>query len=219
MSILISASTNPPPIEELQNYIKELDKTKVDYIHCDVMDGKFVSNTTFNHKMLKVIKSETDKLLDVHLMVANPSRVIKKYIKNGAGVITVHFEAYKNKNKLTKDLFKIKKGGAFCGLSIYPSTPVSQILPYIYLCDLLLVMSVVPGKSGQEFINSTYDKLKEIKNFLESEDLDILVEVDGGVNNENIPKLKKLGVNSVVIGNFLYKSTNIADTVENIKKL
>lgn len=219
MSISISASTNPPKIEDLPDYLKKLDKTNIDYIHCDVMDGKFVSSVTFDYKMLKTIKHLTTKKLDVHLMVVNPSRKIKKYIKNGADILTIHFEAYKNKKKLLNDLLNIRKFGAFAGLSFNPSTPVDDILPYIFFCDMLLVMSVVPGKSGQSFIPETLDRLKEINKFLSSQELEVTIEVDGGVNKDNLPKLINAGVKSVVIGNFLYTSENINKTVEDLKSL
>lgn len=219
MSISISASTNPPKIEDLPNYIKKLDKTNVDYIHCDVMDGKFVENVTFNHKMLKTINTLTTKKLDVHLMVTNPSGKIKKYIKNGADIVTIHYEAYKNKKKLLKDLLNIRKFGAFAGLSFNPSTNVTEILPFLYFCDMLLVMSVVPGKSGQTFISETFDRLKQITTFLKSQEIEVIIEVDGGVNNQNLPKLKQLGVNSVVMGNFLYSSSNLSKTINEVKTL
>ncbi len=219
MSLLISASTNPPNLENLLEYIKKLDNTDVDYIHCDVMDGKFVKSTTFNHKIVKKIKEITSKKLDVHLMVQKPSNKIKKYIKSGADILTIHFESYKNKNKLTKDLLSIKKGGTFAGLSFNPTTEIKEILPFIYFCDMLLVMSVTPGKSGQEFIESTFDRLKEIKDYLKHQNIEVTIEVDGGVNNKNAKTLKENGVNSVVLGNYLFTSKDLKGAVNLIKNI
>ena len=216
--MLLSASTNPPKThEEMFEYIKKLDKTEVDFIHCDVMDGKFVKNKTFNHKVVKQISKLTTKKLDVHLMIKRPSFKIKKYVKAGAYSITVHYEAYKNKNKLIKDLQKIKSLGCFAGLSFNPQTSVLDILPFIYYCDLILVMSVVPGKSGQEFMGETLLKLDTINKFLTKQKLETVVEVDGGVNLNNLPLISEKKVDSVVMGAFLYNSKNLNNTIKKVK--
>ncbi len=120
---------------------------------------------------------------------------------------------------MLKDLLNIRKFGAFAGLSFNPSTNVTEILPFLYFCDMLLVMSVVPGKSGQTFISETFDRLKEITTFLKFQEIEVIIEVDGGVNNQNLPKLKQLGVNSVVMGNFLYSSSNLSKTINEVKAL
>lgn len=217
--MLISASTNPPKLEDLTAYIEKLNKTDVDYIHCDVMDGEFVSTKTFSHKTVKEIKSQTSKPLDVHLMTKNPEKTYKKYIKAGANILTVHFEAFKNKDKLVKVLSNIRKKGCFAGLSFKPETKINEILPLIPFCDLLLVMSVTPGKSGQEFLSQTYKRLDEINTYLKEQKLEIVIEVDGGVKDENLVKLKEKGVQMVVMGNFLFLSKDLKQSVENIKSM
>lgn len=220
MGIKISASTNPPKsIEDLFEYIQKLNKTDVDYIHCDVMDGKFVKAKTFGAKVVKLIKSKTEKKLDVHLMVKHPNHKIRGYVKSGADFITVHFEAYKNKKKLINTLQKIRKLGAFAGLSFNPATSVLEILPYLYYCDMLLVMSVVPGKSGQEFMPESLLRLKTINEFLKEQDLETQIEVDGGVNDKNLKNLIDLNVDSVVMGNFLYTCKNLKNTISNLKNI
>ena len=216
--MLLSASTNPPKtIEDMFNYIKKLEETQVDFIHCDVMDGHFVKAKTFNHKVVKQISKISKKKLDVHLMVKNPSYKLKKYAQAGATYITVHFEVYKNKNKLKRDLQKIKNFGCFAGLSFNPSTSVLDVLPYITYCDMLLVMSVVPGKSGQEFMMETLVSLDTINNFLAKQKLKPLIEVDGGVNSKTLPLLKDKKVSSVVMGSYLYNCKNLKTEVEKIK--
>ena len=216
--MLLSASTNPPRTkEEMFDYIKKLNKTQVDFIHCDVMDGNFVSAKTYDYKTVKDISKITNKKLDVHLMVKSPSLKLKKYAKAGAYSITIHYEAYKNKKKLIRDLQKIKKYGCFAGLSFNPATSVLDILPYIFYCDMLLVMSVVPGKSGQEFMNETLLRLDTINKFLKKQKLETVVEVDGGVNLDVLPQLISRQVSSVVVGAFLYKSKNLQKQVYNIK--
>jgi len=212
--MLISASTNPPKQENLASYIEKLNKTNVDYIHCDVMDGHFVESKTFNHRLVKKINKMTDKKLDVHLMVRSPSFKINKYIKAGADILTVHYEAYKNKKKLIADLEKIRSKGVFSGLSISPDTSISDVLPYICYCDLILIMSVVPGKSGQEFLPETYLKLDNLNKFLKKQKMEVVVEVDGGVNDKNILDLKENKVSMVVMGSFLFKSKNLKKTIK-----
>lgn len=220
MAIKISASTNPPKtIEELFDYIQRLNKTDVDYIHCDVMDGKFVKAKTFGARVVKLIKARTEKELDVHLMVKHPSHKIRGYVRAGADIVTVHFEAYKNKKNLIKTLQKIRKLGVFAGLSFNPATSVLDILPYLYYCDMLLVMSVVPGKSGQTFMPETLLRLKTINEFLKEQGLETQIEVDGGVNDNNLKNLIELNVNSVVMGNFLYTCKNLKTTISKLKKI
>ena len=219
MEIKVSASTNPPKtLDELYDYIQKLNNEDVDYIHCDVMDGKFVKSKTFGAQVVKFINKLTDKTLDVHLMVKHPTSKLKGYIKAGADILTVHFEAYKNKKKLIKVLQKIRSFGAYAGLSFNPTTSVLDILPFLYYCDMLLVMSVVPGKSGQEFMKETLLRLKTINNFLKEQGLTIQIEVDGGVNENNVKSLKELNVNSVVVGSYLYNSKNYKNAVEALKK-
>ena len=219
MSIKVSASTNPPKtLEELFEYIKELNKTQVDYIHCEVMDGKFDKAKTFGAKVVKLINNLTEKTLDVHLMVKHPTFKLKGFVKAGADILTVHFEAYKNKKTLIKTLQKIRSLGTYAGLSFNPNTPVLEILPYIAYCDMLLVMSVVPGKSGQEFMPETLLRLKTINEFIKEQGFDTQIEVDGGVNKNNVSALKELNVNSVVVGNYLYSSSNYKKAVADLKK-
>lgn len=217
--ILISASTNPPKLEDLPAYIQKLNSTDVDYIHCDVMDGEFVKTKTFSHKTVKEIRKQTTKPLDVHLMTKNPEKTYKKYIRAGANILTVHFEVFKDKNKLIKLLSNIRKACCFAGLSFKPETKIEEILPLIPFCDLLLVMSVVPGKSGQKFLPQTYERLDKINAYLKSQKLEIVVEVDGGVNDENIGSLIENNVNMVVMGNFLFSSKNLEKTVKDIKNM
>ena len=217
--ILISASTNPPKLQDLPAYIERLNDTDVDYIHCDVMDGEFVKAKTFSYKTVREIKKQTTKPLDVHLMTKDPEKTYKNYIKAGASILTVHFEAFKDKDKLIKILSNIRKKSCFAGLSFKPETPVEDILPLIPFCDLLLVMSVTPGKSGQEFLSQTYERLGEINAYLKCQKLEIVLEVDGGVNDENLVKLKEKNVNMVVMGNFLFSNKDLKTAINDLKSM
>lgn len=219
MSIKISASTNPPKLSELNDYIKVLDASGVDYIHCDVMDGRFVKAKTFGAKKVSEIKKLTSLPLDVHLMMKRPVSKIKRYAKAGAEIITIHYESFKNKSKIVNALQKIKKLGAFAGLSFNPNTSVLEILPYIYFCDMLLVMSVMPGKSGQEFMTETLVRLETINKFLKKQKMEVVIEVDGGVNDKILPLLLEKKVDNVVLGNYLYKAKNLKNCVKKLKDI
>lgn len=216
MSLLISASTNPPNERDLLQYIKELANIDIDYIHCDVMDGKFVANKTLNHRVVGKINKITSKPLDVHLMVQKPWRVVGKCLRNGADIISVHYEAFDNSKLLKKTLEKIRKKGAFASLAINPNTEVSEIEGFLPYCDMVLVMSVEPGKSGQKFIPSTFNKLDELMQSTARQGVNLVVEVDGGVTIDLAPELKTHGTNIVVMGSHLYASSDRAKTARSI---
>ena len=217
--IKISVSTNPPPIDEMLDYVQKVSKTDVDFIHCDVMDGRFVPAKTFDHKSVEKIDLITEKPLDVHLMVKNPCCKIKKYAKVGADIITVHFESFRCKRCFVRCLQKIYKLGVKAGISFCPTTQVEDIKKYLPYCQHVLVMSVVPGKSGQKFIEESYDRVKQLKTIINEMGLDdITIEIDGGVNDTNIAKLSKLGVDMFVVGNHIYKQENLVKAVEELKK-
>lgn len=216
--IKISVSTNPPKVCDLIGYIEVLDKTNADFIHCDVMDGKFVPANTFNHEMVEKINQKTEKPLDVHLMVKRPFSKIKKYADAGADILTVHYESFICKRKLVKCLKEIYKLGAKAGLSFSPKTKVEDILPFIPYCQNILIMSVVPGKSGQKFIEESCDKVKTVASYIKENGLDdITIEIDGGINKDNIKKLSSLGVDLFVVGNYIYSSENVSKTINDLK--
>lgn len=161
--------------------LKRLNETDVDYIHVDVMDGKFVPNKTMPFSEMKNIYKFTNKRLDVHLMVEDPKKYIPLYAELNTEYITFHVELM---DQVEENLELIKSYGIKCGLAIKPGTPVKSIVPYLPLLDLVLVMSVEPGKGGQEFIPGTKDKLLELRALLDSYDSNIVVNVDGGINQD-----------------------------------
>ncbi len=217
--LLVAPSTDPivKGIEDMINYADEI-KNVADFLHCDIMDGQFVEKTTFDYVALKLLKERTLLPLDVHLMVKEPSRVIQKYIDAGANVITIHYEAYKDKKKLENDLKKIRKSNALCGLSIKPKTSVYEILQFLSYVDIVLLMSVEPGKSGQKFFNETYSKLIELDKIREDYSSHFKIEVDGGVNPTISKKLKRLGADIVVSGSYVYNSQNREEAILSLKK-
>ena len=157
-----------------------LDHTDVDYIHVDVMDGKFVKNKSLPFREMRHIHKYTSKRLDVHLMVEKPSKYIPLYAELNTEYITFHFEVEED---IMKNLQQIRDYSIKCGLAIKPDTPVKSLVPYLPFLDEILVMSVVPGEGGQEFILSTEQKLKELHSLIQSYSFDIVVNVDGGVNS------------------------------------
>ena len=161
-----------------------------DWIHCDVMDGIFVPNITFGPKMIKDIRKTTDLVLDVHLMITEPIRYIPQFADAGADYITIQVESTE---RVEETLLAIKQRGCKCGAVISPDTPVETLRKYLPLCDLALVMSVHPGFGGQKFIESSISKLEELKKLRDELNPDCIIEIDGGITEENVYKVRKAG--------------------------
>lgn len=216
-NIYVSVSTDPVGgYQEILDYAREV-QNYADFLHCDVMDGNFVHKFTYDENLIKNINNVSLIMLDVHLMVSEPLQYIEKYIDVGANMITVHYEAFANKQDVVRAIKLIKRKGGLAGLSIKPETPFKEIKPYAFDLDLLLIMSVEPGASGQKFITSTYDKIKEINKFREENSLSFKISVDGGVNSENAKQLVDCGADILVSGNFVYKSQDRAQAVKELK--
>ena len=214
--IFVSASTNPPKETELLDYVRKIDGL-VDFMHCDVMDGKFVEAKCLSSEMVKQINEISTVKLDVHLMVNNPLSQIEKYAKAGANIITVHYEALSSDVKVRHCLNKIKNCGCLCGLSISPDTKVESIKKFLPLVDLVLVMSVVPGKSGQEFMFSILHKIKTLSQLRFAKKYNYLIEVDGGINDKISATLINNGADILVTGSFLFKSKDYKQTIYSLK--
>ena len=167
--------------KDIPNDLKKLNETDVDHIHVDIMDGKFVSNKTMPFKEMRHIYEYTSKRLDVHLMVENPSAYIPLYAELNTEYISIHVEVLED---IVKDLELIKSYSIKCGLAINPDTPVKELVPFLPYIDSILVMSVVPGRGGQSFIPETSQKIREVKSLIESYHLNIVINVDGGVNQD-----------------------------------
>lgn len=182
--------------------IKEFMKVENNWIHFDVMDGKFVENKTFAYEVVKEIGEYCDFFKDVHLMTYNPDEFLKKYKNAGADQITFHYESVE-KERIIPIINKIKELGMKVGISIKPHTSVEEIEDYLPLLDLVLVMSVEPGKGGQKFMESSLDKIKILKSKQKSNHY--LISVDGGINNETSKLVKEAGVDVAVVGTYLTK--------------
>lgn len=192
--------------------VRQLTADGADWIHVDVMDGVFVPNISFGQKMVKDIRPLTSLPLDVHLMIVNPERYIEEFAERGADYITIHIEATE---KVTEALALIKKCGKKAGLSIKPATPVEALAPYIDDLDLILVMSVEPGFGGQKFNPTAIEKIRQCKKLVGNRD--ILIEVDGGITEDNVVDVRAAGVDAVVAGSTVFSALDKAATIKRLQ--
>jgi len=216
-NVCVSVSTDPATgYQEVIDYAKEV-QGDADFLHCDVMDGDFVRKFTYDENLIKNINGASSIILDVHLMVKEPLSLIEKYIDAGANFITIHYEAFSNKEDIVKAIKLIKSKGALAGISIKPGTAFKEIKPYAYDIDIILVMSVEPGLSGQKFIPDVYEKIKQINTFREENSLNFKISVDGGVNDQNAKLLVENGVDILVSGSYVFKAQNRKQAIKSLK--
>ena len=195
--------------------VRSLETCGADLVHCDVMDGVFVNNITFGIKMVEDLRKITTLPLDCHLMIVHPEKYVERFVKAGADIVTVHYEACGETLKDT--LMLIKNAGAKCGAVINPDTPVEKIKDVIPLCDMVLVMSVFPGFGGQKFIPTALDKLREIRAIIDASGKDIDLEVDGGITAENVRDAVEAGANVIVAGSAVFKAPDRAAMIAKLK--
>ena len=214
-SIKISPSILSADFSKLGNEIQNLEKAGADLIHIDVMDGHFVPNITIGPEVINKLRKYTSLPFDVHLMISPVHNFIKKFADAGADIITIHPEATDN---LISSIKKIRSYNKKVGVSLNPGTSVDVAFPVLNLIDLVLVMSVNPGFSGQKFIEATLDKVRLLRKEIDKKKLTTQIEIDGGINFENSKKARKAGVNILVSGTTIFKE-NEGNLKKNIQLL
>jgi ribulose-phosphate 3-epimerase len=213
---LIAPSMLACDFGNLESEISMINESKADWFHIDVMDGVFVPNISFGTPIMNVLKKYTKKPLDVHLMIINPDNYIEKFAELGSSVLTVHFEACTH---LHRTIQRIKSLNMKAGVAINPHTPISSLESIIKEIDLVCIMSVNPGFGGQSFIETTYQKIKDLKSLINKRNSKTLIEIDGGVNSENAKKLIENGADVLVAGSFVFKSENPTNTISTLSSL
>ena len=213
MSVIISPSILGGSFSNMEKVILDLDKSKAEYIHFDVMDGDFVPNLTFGPQFISNLRDFSKKVFDVHLMINRVGKFINEYIQTGADLITFHVEVDENINEIIK---AIKSSNIKCGISLKPKTNWEVIKPYIENLDQILVMTVEPGFGGQSFMNDQLEKIKKIREFANSQNIQIDLQVDGGINYETGKLCTEAGANVLVAGSFLFKQDNLTSATNQL---
>ena len=208
---ILSPSILSADFTKLGEEIETIDNAGAEYIHIDVMDGMFVPSISYGMPVIKSIRKSTGKVFDVHLMISEPIRYIADFAASGADMITVHVEACSD---VVATIEKIREYKLKVGITLNPDTPVSAIKPYLNRVDMVLIMSVNPGFGGQKFITSSVDKIKEVKRLRDELNLSYDIEVDGGINIDNLATVLEAGANVIVAGSAIFRG----DAAENVKK-
>lgn len=213
MARIIAPSVLSADFLNLGRDIEMLNQSKAEWIHLDIMDGLFVPNISFGLPVVQAIRKATTKTLDVHLMIEQPERYITAFADAGADVLTLHYEASRH---LHRAMQQIRDAGMKAGVVLNPHTPVEllqDLLPYL---DLVLLMSVNPGFGGQKFIPQILDKTVRLKKMIEKRGLEVLIEVDGGVNAETAAQLFDAGADALVAGSYVFGSEDLQKTIERL---
>lgn len=214
MKKIIAPSILSADFKVLGDQLKETERAGAEYIHFDVMDGMFVPSISFGMPVLASIKGHTDQVMDVHLMVTEPIRYVEAFAQAGADILTVHAEACED---LVQTVEKIHACGLKAGVSVKPGTPLSVLEPVIGQVEMILIMSVEPGFGGQAFIPESLDKIRSLRQWLDEEQMQVDIEVDGGIYLTNVREVLDAGANVIVAGSAVFKGSpadNVAAFME-----
>lgn len=215
MKHLVSPSLLASDFLHLGREIEMLNKSIADWIHVDVMDGVFVPNISIGFPVLEHIRKIAAKPLDVHLMIVDPDRYLSRFCDAGAGNLTVQYEACTHLNRTVTE---IRKLGMKAGVAVNPHTPVFLLKDILHCIDMVLIMTVNPGFGGQSFIEESYVKIRELREIIYKNGLDVLIEVDGGIDTSNASRLLEAGVDVLVAGNSVFSSPDPSETIRRLKE-
>jgi ribulose-phosphate 3-epimerase len=215
-SKLIAPSVLAADFANLQRDIEMINQSEADWFHIDVMDGHFVPNISYGMPVIKAIKKYATKPMDVHLMIEKPERYIEEFAAVGADIISVHYESTVH---LHRTLRQIKDAGCKPSVVLNLSTPVSVLEDILPECYMVLLMSINPGFGGQNFEEVTYNRVKKLRKMINNQELNTIIEIDGGVTNKNIQALVNAGADAFVAGSYIFNSENPSDTIKNLKNL
>ena len=214
--VLLSPSILAADFSKLGEQLKILEDCNIQYVHIDVMDGSFVPSISFGMPVIKSIRKDIKAVFDVHLMIDEPGRYINDFKEAGADLITVHVEACKH---LNRTIAQIKEAGLKVGVALNPATPIESIKHVIDMVDMILIMTVNPGFGGQKYIENCTDKIKELRKLLHDKELDVDIEVDGGINLTNVEKVIQAGANIIVAGTAIFGGEGIKTNINELMKI
>lgn len=212
---MVSASVLSADMLSLKEEIKRMEKSGIEMLHFDVMDGVFVNNITYGLPILEQVRKTTDLILDVHLMITDPLRYVRRFAECGADYISFHIES---ESDTAETIRAIREAGVKTALAIKPATPAETVFEYLDQLDMVLVMTVEPGFGGQSFIPETVEKVRIIREKISSMGLDIRVEVDGGINDITSECVINAGADTLVSGSYLFKAENMAEAAGKIRR-
>ena len=216
--MIISPSLLACDFNNLEREIKKIYAYGCEYLHLDIMDGVFVKNISFGLPVISSIRKICGIVFDVHLMIVEPSRYIREFAEAGADIINFHVEACKSDREILETINLIKKYNKKCALTIKPATSAEILAPFLDKLDMVLVMSVEPGFGGQKFIEGALDKLKYLSELKRVKNYSFDIEIDGGVNLENIARIKESGANIIVAGSSIFGADDIKYAIETLRK-